>query len=804
MAEGRNQAVSVTQDSPAGVYRIIPGLMGLPLVAIAELTPDPANGWSHGQKQIDQIRASLRRWSQRRPAVVQVAADGTKVVRAGNAMLAAARAEGWTHLACVLVQEDEASAVGYAIADNMTSRGRVEDQDALRRLIQVLDAQDLGALGMDPEELQALGAAMPGAGDGGAAPADQALAAVTLAERFGVVPFTVLDARSGWWLARKRAWLAMGIKSEVGRTAQAYAIGDKSAWERKASADQAATLPSASGRDPTFYAQKQDVERRLGHLIDVADFEARYYKPPTSGAGNLTTEGVSVFDPVLCEMAYRWFCPPGGLILDPFAGGSVRGIVAAKIGRRYLGIDLRQEQVTANRDQWAAVCGHPAQVAASDDDITDPDAITPVMSAGGYLVKRDDLFTIDGGRGGKARTCLGLARGAAGLTSAGSRSSPQMNIVAGVARHLGIPAMLHTSEGAYTPEMAQAVQRGGQITQHKAGYNNVIYARARDDAKTRGWVEIPFGMECPEAITNTRRQVANIPTTVARIVVSVGSGMSLAGILWGLKDAGLSIPVLGVVVGADPRKRLAKYAPKDWANMVTLEDAGMDYSASPDQTTLGQIKLDPIYEAKCIRFMRDGDLLWVVGCRASMVGESDAAAGAAPPVWVCGDSLTVLDDVPDGSADMIWTCPPYGDLEVYSDNPQDLSTMSWDQFLVAYRAILAKAGAKLKPDRFAGIVVGDFRDDRGLYRDFVSATIDAARAAGLSLYNEAILVTPIGSLAVRLAKQFTTSRKMGKTHQNVLIFVKGDPKKATQAVGDVEVGDIDAATGQAAQDGGGQ
>ena len=39
--------------------------------------------------------------------------------------------------------------------------------------------------------------------------------------------------------------------------------------------------------------------------------------------------GTSVFDPVLCEVAYRWFSPPGGHVLDPFAGGSVRGILAA-------------------------------------------------------------------------------------------------------------------------------------------------------------------------------------------------------------------------------------------------------------------------------------------------------------------------------------------------------------------------------------------------------------------------------------------------------------------------------------------
>lgn len=61
--------------------------------------------------------------------------------------------------------------------------------------------------------------------------------------------------------------------------------------------------------------------------------------------------GTSIFDPVLCEIVYRWFCPPDGLVLDPFAGGSVRGIVASHLGRRYLGVELREEQVDANRLQ---------------------------------------------------------------------------------------------------------------------------------------------------------------------------------------------------------------------------------------------------------------------------------------------------------------------------------------------------------------------------------------------------------------------------------------------------------------------
>jgi len=59
--------------------------------------------------------------------------------------------------------------------------------------------------------------------------------------------------------------------------------------------------------------------------------------------------GVSRFDPHLAEVLLTWFCPPRGHVLDPFAGGPVRGLVAAHLGLRYTGVDLSAAQVTANR-----------------------------------------------------------------------------------------------------------------------------------------------------------------------------------------------------------------------------------------------------------------------------------------------------------------------------------------------------------------------------------------------------------------------------------------------------------------------
>ena len=274
-----------------------------------------------------------------------------------------------------------------------------------------------------------------------------------VAERFTFPPFTILDARQGEWQERKRAWASLGIRGEVGRDAAAIHCPTQSA----------------------------------GDGLEDANY-------------------TSIFDPVVVELAVRWFSADGGQVIDPFAGGSVRGIVAGSLGRKYWGCDLRQEQIDANEQQ-------------ADD-------------------------------------------------------------------------------------------------------------------------------------------------------------------------------------------------------------------------------IDP----------------------------------AVRPVWVCGDSMDTLDSAPD--ADFIFSCPPYGDLEKYSDDPRDLSAMEWHTFVAAYKRIILRSVQKLKPDSFACFVVGDFRDKKGFYRNFVSETIDGFEQAEARLYNEAILATSIGSASMRVTKQFVSGRKLAKTHQNVLVFCKGDWKKA--------------------------
>ena len=143
------------------------------------------------------------------------------------------------------------------------------------------------------------------------------------------------------------------------------------------------------------------------------------------------------------------------------------------------------------------------------------------------------------------------------------------------------------------------------------------------------------------------------------------------------------------------------------------------------------------------------------------------------PTWINGDSNKVLDEIND-TYDLVFTCPPYADLEVYSDLPQDLSNMNYKDFNDAYASIIKKSASKLKDGGYYAIVVGEIRrkDDKdGAFLGLVPMTIQHCINAGLKFYNEAILLNPIASASMRAAGNMK-SRKLVKVHQNILIFKK--------------------------------
>lgn len=145
------------------------------------------------------------------------------------------------------------------------------------------------------------------------------------------------------------------------------------------------------------------------------------------------------------------------------------------------------------------------------------------------------------------------------------------------------------------------------------------------------------------------------------------------------------------------------------------------------------------------------------------------------PLWIIGDSKRI-DDIAKGSTlkppyDIIFSCPPYADLEKYSNLKEDISNMDYKEFLTAYREIIKKSCSMLKDNRFAAFVVSEIRDKHGIYRGFVQDTIKAFQDAGLQYYNEIILINQLGSCAIRSRGQMK-NRKTVRTHQNIIVMHK--------------------------------
>lgn len=159
-------------------------------------------------------------------------------------------------------------------------------------------------------------------------------------------------------------------------------------------------------------------------------------------------------------------------------------------------------------------------------------------------------------------------------------------------------------------------------------------------------------------------------------------------------------------------------------------------------------------------------------------------------MWKQGDSEEILNTVSD-KFDMVFTCPPYYNLEKYSKDPNDLSNLStYEKFLHKYTIILKSTARLLKADSFFVIVVSEIRADsqsiaNSHYLGFVPDTIKILRDdCGLKYYNEIILENAIGSLPIRAPKYFSQSRKIGRHHQNILVFYKGDIENIANKFGD--------------------
>lgn len=212
----------------------IPLPSGVPLVPIAALRPHPRNARTHSEAQLAKLIASIRAYGWTNPVLVV----GDTIV-AGHGRVEAAKRLGLDAVPAIrldhLTPEQRRA---YLIADNRLAEDAGWDRTILAEEFEALGALglDLALTGFDAGEIDAIlsgaadvVAAVAGGGADDRAADDQdghaedaaggtvASSRGTLAARFGVPPFSVLNAREGWWQERKRAWIALGIRSELGR-----------------------------------------------------------------------------------------------------------------------------------------------------------------------------------------------------------------------------------------------------------------------------------------------------------------------------------------------------------------------------------------------------------------------------------------------------------------------------------------------------------------------------------------------------------------------------------------------------------
>ena len=180
-------------------------------VSIDDVIEDPANARKHGDVNLKSIETSLRLYGQVEPLVVQ---RSTMKVIGGNGRLKVMRKLGWTEVDIADTEIDNAGAAALGIVLNRTAELAEWNNDVLDSVLREIDTGD--------EELQALLSQLAEdeklvTDSQGDAEESESGKVSTLAERFVVPPFSVLDARQGYWQERKRAWLSLGIKSELGR-----------------------------------------------------------------------------------------------------------------------------------------------------------------------------------------------------------------------------------------------------------------------------------------------------------------------------------------------------------------------------------------------------------------------------------------------------------------------------------------------------------------------------------------------------------------------------------------------------------
>jgi DNA modification methylase len=131
-----------------------------------------------------------------------------------------------------------------------------------------------------------------------------------------------------------------------------------------------------------------------------------------------------------------------------------------------------------------------------------------------------------------------------------------------------------------------------------------------------------------------------------------------------------------------------------------------------------------------------------------------------------------LKEIPDNTADFVFTCPPYQGLEKYEPCPDQLSDIKdYDVFLGKMATCCQNVHRVLKTGRFAVIVVADWRDGKA-FRVFHADLIGLMANAWMEIWDIMVVHnnSPFASLQ---AGKVAAKRYTSKTHEYALIFRKG-------------------------------
>jgi hypothetical protein len=181
-----------------------------------DLVPYAKNTKQHPPEQIAKIAEQIRAHGFDQPIVLDGRGKGGKEIIKGHGRREASLLLGLALVPCIVRRDlTPAEVRAMRIADNKVAES-VWDPAMLKielADLSIINGFDMGLTGFAADEIASLLAPA----DESAAEEQRAVALQSLAEKFGVAPFSVLRAAEGWWQARKRAWISLGIESEVGR-----------------------------------------------------------------------------------------------------------------------------------------------------------------------------------------------------------------------------------------------------------------------------------------------------------------------------------------------------------------------------------------------------------------------------------------------------------------------------------------------------------------------------------------------------------------------------------------------------------